>query len=456
MSPMVGGADQEGTEDGSANASDDKGVTARYLLPDLPDHITEEHIQNYFSVLGEIEEITVKQLSAGGGSRLGSVKFRNPTLDLRNVMLREAHEIEGSPVTVMTWKMQKLQKPGYQAKMAAEAAAKAGGKGGGMIVGAGRGIRPMAAAGMGAGGCEGKGWGNNAQWYQGGDPGWGGKGCQADWGKGAWGDYGYSSAASSKSSGKFGCAKGYGPAYEAQAKGGCRSGPYGYPQAGMGGQAWQGPGDYGGCGGYGPYGGKGGACGGQWMGPGAYGGKPGGPYGGGKGDAFFGGWGDDGSGWGGGGCYGGKGPMNGGCCGGWGKGGCQGGSSIVGAGKGAGKVQGKKGAEELDVTARYLLSQLPEGITEEALQEYFGTFGEIEEVVVKHVPSQGMQGSVKFSSPTMELRRIMLKETHIIEGQQVLVETWKMRKLARPSAVMGKAAEFSWGTNGYGANGYGA
>merc|ERR1712127_756908 len=103
------------------------------------------------------------------------------------------------------------------------------------------------------------------------------------------------------------------------------------------------------------------------------------------------------------------------------------------AGKGAGKTFGKKGPEDWDVAARYLLSGLPVGVTEEALRGYFSAFGEIEEVGIKHVPSQGMQGSVKFKSPTMELRKLMLKETHEIDGQRVVVETWKMRKLARPT-----------------------
>merc|ERR1719285_1374682 len=105
-----------------ATAGDDGGVTARYLLQDLPEGITEENLTDYFSVLGELEEVTVKQLN--NGKRLGSVKFANPTMELRSLMLGENHEIEGTPIRVITWKMQKLQKPGYQAKMQAEAAAR--------------------------------------------------------------------------------------------------------------------------------------------------------------------------------------------------------------------------------------------------------------------------------------------------------------------------------------------
>merc|ERR1712039_685197 len=129
-----------------------------------------------------------------------------------------------------------------------------------------------------------------------------------------------------------------------------------------------------------------------------------------------------------------------------------GGSSIVsgfGSGKGAGKTGGKKGVEDWDVASRYLLSELPDGITEDALREYFATFGTIEEVVVKHIPSQGMQGSVKFKSPTLELRKLMLKECHEIEGHRVIVETWKMRKLARPTLGTSKASN---GDNGCAGN----
>merc|ERR1711920_1157411 len=153
------------------------------------------------------------------------------------------------------------------------------------------------------------------------------------------------------------------------------------------------------------------------------------------------------------GAYRGKGSMNGWWDSAWGTDyGSYGGSSIVGSfgsGKGAGRPFGKKGAEDWDVAARYLLSELPEGISEDALRGYFGAFGEIEEVVVKHIPSQGMQGSVKFKSPTMELRKLMLKEHHEIDGHRVVVETWKMRKLARPTLGASKASN---GDNGYWGN----
>lgn len=51
---------------------------------------------------------------------MGSVKFVSPTVELRNIILQESHHIQGHEVTVQTWKMQKMAKPGFAAKMAAQ------------------------------------------------------------------------------------------------------------------------------------------------------------------------------------------------------------------------------------------------------------------------------------------------------------------------------------------------
>lgn len=104
-------------------------VTARYLLQDLPENTTETEIRDYFGTFGEIEEVTLKNLYSGKVA--GSVKFSNPTVDLRNIMFKQTHELLGQTITVQTHKMQKLQKPGFAAKVAEERAAyfaKGGGK----------------------------------------------------------------------------------------------------------------------------------------------------------------------------------------------------------------------------------------------------------------------------------------------------------------------------------------
>mmetsp|Transcript_98004 Transcript_98004/g.272703 ORF Transcript_98004/g.272703 Transcript_98004/m.272703 type:complete len:344 (-) Transcript_98004:134-1165(-) len=325
----------------------DAGVTARYLLPDLPDDVTEDGIINYFSVMGEIEEVNVKVL--GTGRRMGSVKFLNPTMDLRNLMLKESHEIDGSRVQVSTWKMQKLQKPAYAAKTAAEVVAK--GKGASSSSGAKGSANGKGRDYTGKGSYGGMGGGAYGAWGKGSSCGWGcGSGGKGDdwWGGPSYGPaYGPSGKASGKASwGPYGPAMGkMGPGYKSPSKGCGKSDPY----------AWKGA---------------------FWKGAGP--------------------------------------------------------STICG--KGGGKT-GKKGEDEMEVTSRFLLSDLPADCTQEALQEYFSGFGEIEDATCKVlVNGAGIVGSVKFRGPTMELRRQMLREPHTILGEVVKVETHKMRKNARPVA----------------------
>lgn len=88
------------------------GLASRYLIGDLPATTSEEEIGAYFGTFGQVEEATIKLI---GESLQGSVKFANPTLELRKIMLEEQHELGGQPVTVATWKMKKLAKPGHAA-----------------------------------------------------------------------------------------------------------------------------------------------------------------------------------------------------------------------------------------------------------------------------------------------------------------------------------------------------
>lgn len=111
-----------------AGKSEDKDITARYLLVDLDPCITEEDLSNYFGTFGLIEEVNVKLVS-GGTKIIGSVKFIEPTNELRNIMFQQTHEINGYPVTVQTWKMQKQQRPGWGTKVGQRKHLKGKGKG---------------------------------------------------------------------------------------------------------------------------------------------------------------------------------------------------------------------------------------------------------------------------------------------------------------------------------------
>merc|ERR1712060_107020 len=106
------------------------------ILNDLPELVSEEEIRAYFGVFAPIEEVTLRKIE-GSGRIVGSVKFSEPTPELRDQMLNSVvHEILGQKIKVETYKMQKQQKPGYAAKKSAESAkyfaekqAKAKGKG---------------------------------------------------------------------------------------------------------------------------------------------------------------------------------------------------------------------------------------------------------------------------------------------------------------------------------------
>merc|ERR1712004_206532 len=97
---------------GKKDLYEERDITARYLLVDLADDVEESDLHDYFSTFGDIEEATVKRLETG--KVVGSVKFFNPTLELRNIMLREMHVIRGIPLKVETWKMRKMSRPGLK------------------------------------------------------------------------------------------------------------------------------------------------------------------------------------------------------------------------------------------------------------------------------------------------------------------------------------------------------
>ncbi|CAK0841404.1 unnamed protein product [Prorocentrum cordatum] len=123
---------------GDRTSWESKDVTTRYLLNGLPEGATEDEIRTYFGAFSKIEEVTLKKIESNG-KIVGSVKFSEPTIKLRDQMLKEKHEILGTAIEVITYKMQKQQKPGYAAKKEAETAKylaekanKGAGKGSGM------------------------------------------------------------------------------------------------------------------------------------------------------------------------------------------------------------------------------------------------------------------------------------------------------------------------------------
>lgn len=193
----------------SAGMGDDNDLTALYIIPELPEGIGEDELKAYFGVLGEIEEVSMNEL--GEGKRQGSVKFSAPTAELREMMLDEAHEIGGKPITIMTWKMQKLQNTVAGKGRATSSSAAAAGKGDPWDAWAwGKGgYGPMWDCdpwGYYKGGPYGMGYedwfwqkgmyGKGA--YMGKDPYWGG--CA--WGKDAWGPYGGGCKGAGKGAGR--------------------------------------------------------------------------------------------------------------------------------------------------------------------------------------------------------------------------------------------------------------
>jgi len=447
------------------DGADPHGVTSRFLLQELPSGITKEDLQHYFSTFGEIEEASVRQLTKGGVQ--GSIKFANPTMELRNMMLRQQHVIQGAPVVVQTWKMHKMArgqagpqpwgmeewtgkgKPGKGwdpyggGKGGADSCAKgkAGkdwdpygkgksgkdwdpyeyGKGGADGYGKGKPSQEWDPYGASKGGADGYGKGKPSQEW---DPYGASKGGADAGAKGKpsidWGPYGGKSSPDGGAKGKpdsYGKGKpdwdpyGYGKAGpDSYGKG---KDPYGgskgwgYEATGWAGKGYDG---YSGYDGYGDYGGYGPSAGG-------YGYVDYGPWGGYKGDP-------------------GKGASWGACGKGWP-------SSASGYKGGAfGGKGGKDDGKNKDITTRYLLSDLPEGATEDEIRTYFGVFAQIEEVTLRKIESNGkIMGSVKFAAPTVELRDQMLKETHVILGQPIQVQTWKMQKMSKPNYATKKEAE---------------
>lgn len=363
-------------------AAEDEGATARYLLDDLPPDVTEQDLSEYFGVLGVLEDVTLRTLEKTG-QIVGSVKFESPTFELRNLMLKEEHAIKGQRVTVQTHKMRKMMKPGYAESQAYQHSLKyreAKGKG--------KGVNQIPL-------------GSRDTFGKAGDKGFIPAGGQISptsaggkFGPGA--ACGKIGAMPGKGAGKGGCCGGKADAWGG--KGDAWGADWGFgawgagPMAAWGkGKGWNDP--YGwdayGCGGYG-------AWGGPWMPP-----SSAGPYGCAKG------------------CI----PLS------------KGKDSFVPLAKGKDKGKGKgkgKSEEDKDITARFLMIDLDEQITDEMLRDYFSEYAELEDVSVKTLHDGRGLGSVKFATPTRELRNTMLRNDHFIDGIKLQVSTWKMQKASRP------------------------
>uniref|UniRef100_A0A7S1PXQ9 RRM domain-containing protein n=1 Tax=Alexandrium catenella TaxID=2925 RepID=A0A7S1PXQ9_ALECA len=398
----------------AAWSEEERGAASRYLLVDLPMEVTEDDLRLTFGQFGVLAEVVLKRHPTTQEPR-ASVKYANPTLDLRQTMLHRTHEIRGKAVTVQTWKMQKLQRPGYKPPSKGK-----WGKGGGCGPGTEFAMPNFMAAPAGKAGKGGMMQRYGAWDYSGNN--WSG-GCDMSGGYGPM---------RSGGAGDWGCA-GSGP---------LPSGPYGA-------KGWSATGDE--------------TL--QAWGAGVrqgtvqvtgWGKAAGGKAAGGKGGQMQqiqhmqqqmqqmqqqmqhmqqqSGWMDKAS--------GGK------------AGGGKGMQQMQQMSQQMDQMQQQLGQwpqhtqtpswmdKEKEVTSRYLLTDLPSEATEEELRNYFSTFGGIEEVTLKSFGEAGnMSGSVKFFSPTMELRKLMLNETHEIRGKRITVQTWKMRKLQRPSYQLKQASQ---------------
>jgi hypothetical protein len=390
------GAEEEAPDGTLADAEKgekDSGITARYLLPDLPSGITEDDLRAYFGEFGDVEEATVKTL-AQGTRFMGSVRFTEPTLDLRNVMLNRKHALQGVAVRVCTWKMLKMEKPGAAKGCSASKGCTKGAKGGkGVTYHKGP---PRASAGTSTGPYGA---------YSGAKGGYDAHGDA----KGAYGPHYADSGKAGK--GAYG---GYAASYYEPPG----AYVYGYGKAGDAGKGWDGYSDYGN--GKGSYG----YAADYYSGYAWDGWEPAGPsYGKASAGKSYG--------------YGAsassfptelaKGRL-------YGKESEKGRDAPASYGKGKafdGKAGGK-GKLNDEITSRFLLNDLTAEVTEQDLTTYFSAIGDIEEITLKTLDNGRTIGSVKFHSPTVELRNLMLKERHEVQGILVTVQTHKMQKLSRP------------------------
>jgi len=302
-------------------------------------------LAHYFGVMGMIEQVNIRTDALG--RRMGSIKFLDPTPELRNLMLNEQHMIGGVPIKVQTWKMQKLEKPGAKPNggKGAKAVVATGGSGSGKGGKAGRGgYGPVATP-------AGKGLGSKAA-------------AAGPYGAGA-DPTAFQQLFASFCQFMSGGAAAVGGGGVAQ--GGGATVPF-VPRAGAKPLA------------------KAGAA------------KAVGVKAGGKGT-----------------------------------------STTSGASKKkkkAGKDATQAVAEEPSIATRYILTDLPAECTQEALIEYFSAFGQLEGAECKALANgSAVSGSVKFVAPTAELREQLLTLQHEIWGTPIKVQTWKMQKRSRPSAL---------------------
>merc|ERR1711972_565019 len=87
-----------------------------------------------------------------------------------------------------------------------------------------------------------------------------------------------------------------------------------------------------------------------------------------------------------------------------------------------GKGSGKKELDDTSIASRFNLADLPIGVDEETLRNYFSEFGDIEDVKIREGNDGRVTGSVKFSSPTRATKGQMLNQPHEIWGEVIKVQ----------------------------------
>merc|ERR1712194_461323 len=93
-------------------------VPARYVLNDVTAGVEQNDLLEYFVQFGEVEEVTLRVV---GVKTISSVKFLDPTAELMEAMLEQAHYIKDATVTASC--------PALKAAKPAEPAAKGKGRG---------------------------------------------------------------------------------------------------------------------------------------------------------------------------------------------------------------------------------------------------------------------------------------------------------------------------------------
>jgi len=96
-----------------------------------------------------------------------------------------------------------------------------------------------------------------------------------------------------------------------------------------------------------------------------------------------------------------------------------------------GKASGKRKYDDSHITSRFIFADIHRDVTESDIREYFKSFGEVEKVERKELTHNRGYGSVKFATPSHELKSKMLDEPHSINGWSLDVctqQTYKKRR----------------------------